>query len=145
MIKAVAQYPIKAQVLSFIINLNQNHCRSLYRFRSAFCFSVNFISKLKKYQTYCEYFFKTSCLKFTRNARGVQATQLIPPHGVSRRDMPCLSADNCVYYHVETRRVLTQTLLGFYRYSNLGGYGYSQEPTHLCVSDYPLDFKKELL
>ena len=76
------------------------------------------------------------------NTNPITGSKAILPTGV---DLSMICRHNCLICSVEKQRVIATTLCGFYRYSNLGGYGYSQEPTHLCVSDYPLDFKKELL
>ena len=69
---------------------------------------------------------QTSYSNFTRNTDAYVRMKPIPPTPYYRGDMSSLIAKYSLFYRDEKMKVMTQTLLGFYRCNNLGGFRQGQ-------------------
>ena len=91
---------------------------------------ISSISKLKNIQTYIANFFSKLCFNFTRIGNPPLSTIIIPLHP---RETPCLKGRLDIYYRVEKTKVLTSTLRGFYRCTNLWSSLVSVKPNPISL------------
>ena len=97
------------------------------------------ISKSTNIKRYYRIFFKSSYFNFVRI--GIQAVRLIyiPPYPlkkmINRREIACLEVGISLDFRDENRRVLSQTLLGFYHSKSIASCRVSVKPlAYFCKS-----------
>ena len=68
----------------------------------------------------------------------------IPPYPLNRGEISSKCPQYCIYYSVETKEELTQSLMGIFHCNILGDFGIGNYPTDSLVSDNPPILKGEL-
>ena len=87
-----------------------------------------------------KYFFEISLRKTMRNKTPHTTLIPIPLHSTPPREIPCLTNEKVLNYGDGNMKVMTQTLLGFYRNNNLEGTRIEQSTDSFHMSHQPLRF-----